>query len=65
MVSILAFDSNSVKSLIQPKFVDSFEEGFPIFYMNKEVIERTDHYGNQIKPYHKLTSAIDTAIENN
>lgn len=37
MVSILAFDSNSIKSLISEQFSDHFEEGFPIFYMNKQV----------------------------
>lgn len=35
MVSILSFDSNSIKSLLSEQFQDYFEEEFPIFYLNK------------------------------
>ena len=37
MVSILSFDSNSIKSLLSEQFQDYFEEEFPIFYLNKQV----------------------------
>lgn len=39
MVSILSFDSNSIKSLLSEQFQDYFEEKkeFPIFYLNKQV----------------------------
>ena len=46
MVSILSFDSNSVKSLISDNFSDYFEEDFPIFYINKHIVEQTDNLGN-------------------
>jgi len=35
MVSILSFDSNSIKSLLSEQFSDYFVEEFPIFYLNK------------------------------
>lgn len=67
MVSILAFDSNSIKSLISDQFSDYFEEDFPIFYMNKLVTYTAsqDKQSRQPDKETKLYSAIDTAIENN
>lgn len=67
MVSILAFDSNSIKSLISEQFADYFEEDFPIFYMNKLVTytANPDKRSKSPDKETKLYSAIDTAIENN
>ena len=50
MVSILAFDSNSIRSLISDNFSDYFEDDFPIFYINKHMVEQKDSKGNTIKP---------------
>jgi len=36
MVSILAFDSNAIKSLLDERFKDYFNDEFPIIYKNRK-----------------------------
>ena len=58
MVSILTFDSNSLKALLSDKNKDYFGEEFPLFYKNK--IQK----GNNREKYY-YRSAIDSALGNN
>jgi|TARA_B110000285_G_C15138101_1_gene628603 hypothetical protein len=55
MTSILAFDSRSIKALLDDNNEEHFQSQFPIFYMTK--------YGNSKE--NELSSAIDTSLENN
>ena len=58
MVSILAFDSRSTKSLTDEKHSEFFSDKYPIFYVNK--IQKKN---NKSKFYYR--SAIDSALRSN
>ena len=58
LVSILTFDSNSLKALLDDKHSEHFDNKFPLFYTNK--ISKT----NNIERFY-YRSAIDTALKNN
>lgn len=58
MVSILSFDSRSMKQLLSDKYKDMFQDEFPIFYKNK--IQKSN---NKSKFFYR--SAIDSALRNN
>ena len=64
MVSILAFDSMSIKSLLSENFVDYFDEEYPLFYKNKKLVKQKGHDGI-IKYCNIIYNAIDVALENN
>ena len=38
LVSILAFDSRAIRELLDPRYADYFDAGYPIFYANKHPI---------------------------
>jgi hypothetical protein len=58
MVSILSFDSRSMKELLDDKNQEYFQSDFPMFYKNK--IQNPD---NRDKFFYR--SAIDSALRNN
>jgi len=58
MVSILTFDSNSMKWLLDDQFSHFFDKDFPLFYKNK--IQKKN---NKKKFYFR--SAIENALRNN
>ena len=58
MVSILSFDSRSMRQLLSDKYKDMFQDEFPIFYKNK--IQKSN---NKSKFFYR--SAIDSALRNN
>lgn len=58
MVSILSFDSRSMRTLLSDKNKQFFQKEFPIFYKNK--IQKTN---NKQKYFYR--SAIDSALRNN
>ena len=58
MVSILSFDSRSMKYILDDKFSEYFDKELPLFYKNK--IAKTN---NKDKLYYR--SAIDSALKNN
>ena len=58
MVSILSFDSRSMKQLLSDKHKKMFQAEFPIFYKNK--IQKSN---NKSKFFYR--SAIDSALKNN
>ena len=58
MVSILAFDSKSMKELLSDKYASHFQSDYPIFYKNK--IQKSN---NRMKFFYR--SAIDSALRNN
>lgn len=58
MVSLLNFDSNSMKILLDEKYENYFSEDFPIFYKNKIA-----KYGSRNTYYFR--SALDNALRNN
>jgi len=63
MLSLLAFDSNSIKILLQESNHEYFKEEFPIFYRSKsELVVRQNG-----KLYKKISvaNAIDAAMEHN
>lgn len=63
MVSILAFDSKSIKSLLSEKFENHFTDEFPIFYTNKST-EKVVKGGKPVQVT-RYNSAIDVAVANN
>ena len=58
MVSILSFDSRSMKYILDDKFNEFFQSDFPLFYKNK--IAKTN---NKDRFFYR--SAIDAALRNN
>ena len=58
MVSILAFDSRSMKSLLKDDFSDYFSLKYPIFYQNKI------NKGSVLKPKYFYRNAIDSGLKN-
>ena len=54
MVSVLAFDSKTIKFLLDDKFSIYYQEEYPIFYTNMHQTDNT-----------KTQNAIDVAIMNN
>ena len=58
VISILAFDSRSIRTLLDPKNSEHFTKDFPIFYLNK--IRK----GNNIQKFY-YRSAIDNAYTTN
>jgi len=58
MVSILSFDSRSMKVLLADRNKEFFQSDFPIFYKNK--IQKSN---NKTKFFYR--SAIDSALRNN
>ena len=58
MVSILSFDSRSMKYILDDKFSEYFDKELPLFYKNK--IAKTN---NKDKFYYR--SAIDSSLKNN
>lgn len=57
MLSILSFDSHSLRYLMDDKFEDHFTKDFPLIYKNK--ITKSDH-----KSYY-FRSALDNALKYN
>jgi len=57
IVSILAFDSRSVASLLSEENSDYFSEEYPVIYKNKVLKKSGQDYF--------ITSAIDIALKNN
>jgi len=51
MISVLAFDSKTVRFLLDDKFSDYFKKDSPIFYINRHQKDKT-----------KKQNAIDVAI---
>lgn len=64
MVSILAFDSMSIKSLLSESFEEFFTSEFPIFYKNKKLWVKKGKDG-KLRNCYKIYTAIDVALENN
>jgi hypothetical protein len=63
MLSLLAFDSNSIKTLLSDSNSDHFKEEFPIFYRTKmEILNRID---GKLYKKSKVSNPIDAAMENN
>jgi len=56
LVSILSFDSRTIKALLHEKHCDNFQNEYPIIYKIK-------HVDKSCKISYR--SALDTAIENN
>jgi len=69
LVSILSFDSLSLKFLLDEKFDDWFSEEFPLFYKNKiqkgESISFRENKTNIANNQYFYRSAIDNALRNN
>ena len=63
MVSILAFDSNSIRSLLSEKFEEFFNSEYPIFYKNKHLYRCRK--GGKSTIMFRYNTPIDVAIENN
>jgi len=57
LISIFAFESNIIKSLLCEENRDCFKEDFPIFYRNKHSVDDVSE-----KNFH---NAIDVALNNN
>ena len=63
MLSLLAFDSNSIKTLLCDSNSGYFRSEFPIFYRTKcEMIVRSD---NKLFLKNSISNPIDAAMENN
>jgi hypothetical protein len=58
MVSLLNFDSKSMKTLLDSQYESYWTEEFPIFYKNKIA-----KYGHRNTYFYR--SAIDSALRNN
>jgi hypothetical protein len=74
MITLLAFDSKAIKSLLDSKFESYFSEEFPLIYRNKKqtkaLVLRSDRDKNKSKIVGKVAmskyfSAIDIAFEHN
>lgn len=68
MLSILSFDSRTMKYLLDERFDDHFSGKFPLFYKNKipkgKLLSRDEYLeGKEGKFYYR--SAIDNALRNN
>ena len=63
MISLLAFDSNSIKTLLSEDKKRYFRSEFPLFYKNKKLSYVLQN-GKMYKQYCS-DNAIDVAIENN
>lgn len=68
MLSILSFDSRTMKYLLNEQFDDHFNSKFPLFYKNKipkgkQLTRQELIDGQQSKFYYR--SAIDNALRNN
>jgi hypothetical protein len=57
MVSILAFDSRSMKALLKDDFSEYFSLKYPIFYRNKI------NKGTVMKPKYFFRNAIDAGLK--
>ena len=64
MVSILAFDSATLKYLLHDRFDDYFTEEVPIFYKNK-IAKTSANAGSVVPKRYYYQSAIDLALKNN
>ena len=58
MVSILSFDSRSLRVILHEDNKDHFQSEFPIFYKNRIA-------KNRLKEKYFYRSAIDSALRNN
>ena len=69
MVSILSFDSLTMKYLLSDNFDDYFTEEYPIFYKNKIqkgiAVAYNDPIYNKMNNNYFYRSAIDNALKNN
>ena len=63
MLSILAFDNNSIKALLAEKHTAHFQSDFPLFYKNRYSCQRKKD-NRQIKVL-RYNNAIDVALESN
>ena len=64
MLSILAFDSYAIKSLLSDKYQEYFEPEYPLFYKNRYTSVKWDESRGNVKIY-RYNNAIDVAIDNN
>ena len=64
MLSILAFDSFAIKSLLSDRYAEYFEPEYPLFYKNRYNAVRYDEVRGPVKVY-RYNNAIDVAINNN
>jgi hypothetical protein len=64
MVSILAFDNNTIQQLLQPENSAYFRADYPLFYNNKHLAEICEPKKRPRKSY-IIQNAIDTALESN
>lgn len=64
MLSILAFDSFAIKSLLSDKYTEYFEPEYPLFYKNRYPTRKWDDIRGSIKVY-RYNNAIDVAIDSN
>ena len=63
MVSILAFDSNTIGKILCEENFDYFQKDYPIFYQNKHEVDSDQ--AEDCDFGHKFTNALHVAIENN
>ena len=59
MVSILSFDSRSMRQLLSDDFAEHFSSDYPIFYRNKF------NKGTALMPKYYYRNAIDQALRSN
>lgn len=66
MLNIMAYDSKSMTILLNEQFEDLgfYQSEYPVFYMTKQVVTRTDE-NNKIQKKTKYRNAIDIALRNN
>ena len=64
MLSILAFDSYAIKSLLSDKYSEYFEPEYPLFYKNRYPTRKWDPNRGSVKIY-RYNNAIDVALSNN
>jgi len=65
MISILAFDSMSIKSLLSEKFEEYFVSEFPLFYKNKQICKKMNGKTKKMHYVNRFYTAIDIAMDNN
>jgi hypothetical protein len=63
MVSILAFDSKAIKSLLSEKYLEFQDKEYPLIYKNKKQAVRIEK-GKKITK-NTYYSALDVALDNN
>ena len=64
MISILSFDSRSIKALLNPKHSQTFRKDYPIFYKFKNCSEEVHNTCSEATT-ENFKTAIDVALDNN